>query len=279
MKKFFFAITFLFTVGYVCSEEEVKEEVSYQSYQISNDSYDELKGRFFEYFSEIVNTNSLADVSPDGLKSLTVNGNMLLENSLVFAVQFFKVRPKFAVKLLLEKIKEISSEEFEEVKASDVILFKAFYITSYFNTDVAVLLKENADLITEKKIFKYSNSLNPRFSFENLYLPYHLFYSYIASEDISFLEKLCETYLDYEEEELQKLKEKFLPNCSVKEEEREEFKKYTFYLLTIKIFKMHFDALKEGLVKIEDSWNVTRKVRYNLTKIISDIERELKVYE
>jgi len=50
-------------------------------------------------------------------------------------------------------------------------------------------------------------------------------------------------------------------------------------LLTIKIFKMHFDALKEGLVKIEDSWNVTRKVRYNLTKIISDIERELKVYE
>ena len=56
-------------------------------------------------------------------------------------------------------------------------------------------------------------------------------------------------------------------------------KKYTFYLLTIKIFKMHFDALKEGLVKIEDSWNVTRKVRYNLTKIISDIERELKVYE
>ena len=279
MKKFFFAIIFLCSAGYVCAEDGDKEAVSYPLDQNSKDSYENLKNKFFEYFSEIVNTNSLAEVSPEGLKSLTVNGNMLLENALVFAVQFFKVRPKFAMNFLLEKLREISSGEFESIKAEDVILFKAFYMVSYFNSDVAVLLRENVDLITQKKLFKYSNSLNPRFTLENLYLPYHLFYSYVATEDVTFMEKWCETYLGYEKEELKQLREKFYPGGSVAEEDREEFKKYAFYLQTVKIFKEHFEILKDGLYEVEGSWGTDRKVRYNLEEIIDYIERELKDHE
>jgi len=279
MKKFFFAIIFLCSAGYVCAEDWEKEEVSYPLDQTSKDSYEDLKDKFFECFSEIVSTNSLAEVSPEGLKSLTVNGNMLLENALVFAVQFFKARPKFAMKLLMEKIRELSSEEFEGIKAEDVILFKAFYMVSSINADVAVLLKKDVDLITQKKLFKYSNSLNPRFTLENLYLPYHLFYSYLATKDVRFLEKWCEAYLGYEEEELKQLKEKFYPGVSILEEDRDEFKKYAFYLLTVKIFKEHFDVLKDGLYDVEGSWSTDRKVRYNLEGIIGGIERELKDHE
>ena len=52
MKKFFFAIIFLCSAGYVCAEDGDKEAVSYPLDQNSKDSYENLKNKFFEYFSE-----------------------------------------------------------------------------------------------------------------------------------------------------------------------------------------------------------------------------------
>lgn len=272
MKKFVFATLFFISFSVLKAEEE---DVTIEAQNHQSGQYEDLKEILLSKLHEIIVKNFLDKIKPERLNALGVNGNVMLETSIVFTLQFLKKYPRFAMRFLVEKIDEISSEEWGGLTVDDVVIFKSFYMCSNENKDVALLLKENNRLLTEKKIFKYAHSLNTRFSLENLYLPYQLFYSYVATNEEKFLERMFDLYLNYEEDELSSIKEKFSnPKVEIEEEYKEEFKKYIFYLQVVKLIKENFELLREGIYKILDNDNINGLQRRNLKNIIQRKEQE-----
>ena len=240
-----------------------------------NDNYEE----FFENkINELISINNLKNVKVERLNSLGVNGKVLLENAIIFVVQFFKTHPNFSVKILSEKLNKIKNEQ-DPQKVETVenfVIFKALYMVCDNNDKVKAMLNENTANLMNFKFIKSTSSVNLRFLLNELKIPEQLFLSYIATRDYQFIKRLCCLYFDLDEEFLNNAKISFDKNINFEEmtsEEKYWFKKYVFYLSSMKILKDNFEIVKNVLHQIISDSDIHNVVKNNVGHIITEKEK------
>ena len=126
------------------------------------------------------------------------------------------------------------------------------------------------------KFIKSTSSVNLRFLLNELKIPEQLFLSYIATRDYQFIKRLCCLYFDLDEEFLNNAKISFDTNINFEEmtsEEKYWFKKYVFYLSSMKILKDNFETVKNVLHQIISDSDIPNVVKNNVGHIITEKEK------
>lgn len=236
----------------------------------------------YEFFAQkvkdLIAINNLKNVKVEHLNSLGVTGKILLENAVVFAVQFLKNHYDFAVNLLLTKLTQLKDEfNLQEVESvENFVIFKALYMIMGSNEKVKSILAENDKNLSVFKFIKSTNSVNMTLSFDELCIPEQLFLSYIATKDYKYIKRLCYLYFDFDKDLLDNAKLSFTRNTDFDEiplDEKDLFKKYAFYLSSVKILKSNFSLLKSELHKVLQDGDTTDVVKNNLNNIMAEMER------
>ena len=243
---------------------------------------DETEISDYEFFAQKINgliaINNLKNVKVEHLNSIGVTGKILLENAAVFAAQFLKNHYEFAVNLLLTKLTqlkdELNTQKVENVE--NFVIFKALYIIRGSNEKVKSILAENDKNLSIFKFIKSTNSVNMTVSFDELRIPEQLFLSYIATKDYKYVKRLCYLYFDFDKELLDNAKLSFTKNTDFDEmslDEKDLFKKYVFYLSSVKILKSNFSILRSDLYRVLQDGDTQDVVKNNLKNIIAEMER------
>lgn len=233
---------------------------------------------FVQKIKNLIAINNLKNVKVEHLNSLGVTGKILLENAVVFAAQFLKNHYDFAVNLLLTKLTQLKTEllhqEIESVE--NFVIFKALYMIRSNNEKVKSILAENDKNLSVFKFIKSTNSVNMTVSFDELRIPEQLFLSYIATKDYKYIKRLCYLYFDFDKDLLDNAKLSFTKNTDFDEmplDEKDLFKKYAFYLSSVKILKSNFSLLKSELHKVLQDDDTTDVIKNNLKNIVVEMER------
>lgn len=243
---------------------------------------DETEISDYEFFAQKINgliaINNLKNVKVEHLNSIGVIGKILLENAVVFAAQFLKNHYEFAVNLLLTKLTqlkdELNTQKVENVE--NFVIFKALYIIRGSNEKVKSILAENDKILSVFKFIKSTNSVNMMIAFDELRIPAQLFLSYIATKDYKYVKRLCYLYFDFDKELLDNAKLSFTKNTDFDEmslDEKDLFKKYVFYLSSVKILKSNFSILRSDLYRVLQDGDTPDVVKNNLKNIIAEMER------
>ncbi len=233
---------------------------------------------FAQKIKDLVAINNLKNVKVEHLNSLGVTGKILLENAVVFAVQFLKNHYDFAVNLLLTKLTQLKDESnLHEVESvENFVIFKALYMIRSSNEKVKSILAENDKNLSIFKFIKSTNSVNMTVSFDELRIPGQLFLSYVATKDYKYIKRLCYLYFDFDKDLLDNAKLSFTKNADFDEmplDEKDLFKKYAFYLSSVRILKSNFSVLKSELRKVLQDDDTTDVIKNNLNNIMAEMER------
>lgn len=233
---------------------------------------------FAQKIKDLVAINNLKNVKVEYLNSLGVTGKILLENAVVFAVQFLKNHYDFAVNLLLAKLTQLKDESnLHEVESvENFVIFKALYMIRSSNEKVKSILAENDKNLSIFKFIKSTNSVNITVSFDELRIPEQLFLSYVATKDYKYIKRLCYLYFDFDKDLLDNVKLSFTKNTDFDEmplDEKDLFKKYAFYLSSVRILKSNFSVLKSELRKVLQDDDTTDVIKNNLNNIMAEMER------
>lgn len=233
---------------------------------------------FAQKIKDLVAINNLKNVKVEHLNSLGVTGKILLENAVVFAVQFLKNHYDFAVNLLLTKLTQLKDESnLHEVESvENFVIFKALYMIRSSNEKVKSILAENDKNLSIFKFIKSTNSVNMTVLFDELRIPGQLFLSYVATKDYKYIKRLCYLYFDFDKDLLDNAKLSFTKNADFDEmplDEKDLFKKYAFYLSSVRILKSNFSVLKSELRKVLQDDDTTDVIKNNLNNIMAEMER------